>query len=113
TGQQRSLPLRLEMLACEPEKRQCACCQRNSLRYEEKRRARPQPPEWNEQHDDGVDVDAEPAHLVTADLCHLEEMAVRRCPNGLGEVPQVVAPEKKPGLGERGGRRKPGRPERY
>ena len=84
-------PLRAEMAPPEQVDRHRAARDRRRLRDEEQRCVRPQPPERRERGDERVEVRAEPRDLPPVEARHREDVAVRRRPHRLDEVPDVEA----------------------
>ena len=80
-----------EVLAREPEDGQRAERDDDRLDDEQHLRARPDPPERREGGEDRVEVRGEPRDLPPVAARHLEEVAVRRVPDRLHHVPEVVA----------------------
>ena len=61
----------------------------DGLDDEQELRARPDPPQRDEEDDDRIEVRSEAGDLLAVDIGDLEEAAVRRRPDDLGEVADV------------------------
>ena len=108
-GEREPGPLPAEVLAREPEDGERTERDAYGLYHKEQLRARPDPPEWRKQGHDRVEMGSEAGDLVTLEVGHLEEAAVGRRPDGLGEVADVEAPRPEGALLQHGQRRHPGR----
>ena len=84
-------PPRCEVLPREPEDGKRAECDRDRLHDEQQVRARPEPPQWGEEHEDRIDVRGEPGDLLAVEVGHAKRMPVRRRPDGLHHVAEVEA----------------------
>ena len=101
-------PFAAEVLAGEQEDGHGAERDADALDDEEHVGARPQPPERCEERHQRVEVGAEPRELPPLEVGHLEEPAVRRRPDRLGQVPDVEAARLERLLLEHRERRHPG-----
>ena len=82
---------RAEVLAREEEDRDGAERDHECLRDEQQLWAGPEPPQWSEEHEDGIDVCCEPRDLIAVKVRHPQRVAVRGRPDGLHHVPEVEA----------------------
>ena len=82
------------------------------LYHKKQLRARPHPPERGEKRHEGVEVRSEARDLLALQVGHLEEAAVRRRPDRLGEVADVEAARRVRSLLEHGERGHPCRERR-
>ena len=83
---------RCEVLARQPVDGKRAECDGDRLHDEQQVRARPEPPQGSEEHEDRVDMRGEPGDLLAVEVGHPQRMAVRRRPDGLHHVAEVEAP---------------------
>jgi len=81
----------MEVLPREPEDRECAGAHRRRLDDEQDHRARPDQPERREEREQWIDVPAEPGELLAVLGGRLEQPPVRRVPDRLHGVAEVVA----------------------
>ena len=85
-------PLGAEVLACEEEDGHGSERNGDRLDDEEHARVRPQPPERSKQHDQRIEVRAEPRDLLAVQVGDLEQPAMRGRPHGLSEVADIESP---------------------